>query len=476
MKTINYIKQIFLIALVCGFTISCSEEFLDKSPVTTLTPEQAFNDPSLLDAAVQGMYDRLQEVGYYGRDFVVLPEVASDNAQLRSDNSGRFINTYGFSLTSSNGDVAGPMDAMYEAIHGANLIIENAQNCLDCEQEELNNALGNAYAIRALAHFDLTRLYAFPYNVTDGSVAPGANGQGGNLGIPLVLSSIPEDFTRNTLDQVYNQIISDLQNAEDLLPSSSSNGLYMSSYGASALLSRLYLYKEDFPKAISKANEVIAGPYSLTSNADYVDSWSNAGSSETIFEVSFSNTDYPGTNALGYIYIDEGYGDFYLTSELYDLYNPNDVRLGLYQEIDGEYYNYKFPSRDGVAGLANTPVLRLSEVILNKAEAMAKSGNDSGARTALDQIRLRANPNAAPTTSSGNQLISAILQERRKELAFEGHRLYDIVRNKRDMTREQGDVTGSATQTLNYPSPRMIFPIPKNETDVNPEFQQNVGY
>jgi len=476
MKTINYIKQLFFIALVCGITSSCSKEFLEKTPATTLTPQQAFNDPSLLDAAVQGMYDRLQSVGYYGRDFVVLPELASDNAQLRSDNSGRFINTYGFSLTPSNDDVAGPLDAAYEAIHGANLIIENAQNCEDCEQEDLDNALGNAYAIRALAHFDLTRLFSFPYNVTDGSVAPGANGQGGNLGVPLVLTSIPEDFTRNTLDEVYNQVILDLQQAENLLPNTSQNDVYMSSYGASALLARLYLYKGDYPKAIAKANEVIAGPYSLTSNADYVDSWSTAGSSETIFEISFSNTDYPGTNALGYIYIVEGYGDFFLTNELYSLYNPNDVRLGLYQENDGEFYNYKFPSRDGIAGLANTPVLRLSEIILIKAEALAKSGNDAGARTALDMIRFRANPNAAPTTSSGNQLISAILQERRKELAFEGHRLYDIVRNKRDMTREEGDVTGSATQTLNYPSPKMIFPISKDETDVNPEFQQNVGY
>ena len=478
----KYLKYLSIFGIVCGLTVSCSADFLDKTPVDTLTPEQAFADPSLVKAAVEGMYDSFQGEGYYGRDFVVLPEVASDNAKLKENNSGRFIDTYNFSLTANNGDVAGPMSRGYQVIHAANLIIENAQNCSTCTPEEIENAIGNAYAARGLAHFDMTRVYSFPYNVSDASVAPGANGDGGNLGVPIILKGKgseldPEDYSRKTLKQVYTQVIADLEQAEALLPASSPNGAYLSSMGASALLSRLYLYMGDYPKAIAKANTVISGPYSLVSNADYVAGWSEFSTSETIFSVVNTSSDNLGTNSLGYLYISQGYGDFFVSAGLYDTYDADDVRLGVFQLKRGEQYNYKFPGRDGVTGLSNTPVIRLSEVVLNKAEALAKlGGRDQEARDAVNLIRLRANPAASPIASSGAQLVQDVLLERRKEMAFEGHRLYDIVRNKQDMTRRPEDVTGSAAQKLTYPDFRMTFPIPKNETNVNPEMVQNVGY
>lgn len=478
----KYLKYLSIIGIVCAVSTSCSKDFLDKTPVDTLTPEQAFADPSLVDAAVQGMYDQFQGSGYYGRDFYILPEIASDNLQLKDNNSGRFINTYNFSLTANDGDVSGAMNFGYQVVHAANLIIENADNCTTCTPEEIQDAIGNAYAARGLAHFDMTRMYSFPYNVTDASVAPGANGDGGNLGMPIILKGssaelAPEDYARKTLKEVYTQVIADLEKAETMLPTSSPNGAYLSSMGASALLSRLYLYMGDYPKAIAKADRVISGPYALVPNAEYVDGWAEFSTKETIFSVVFTPADNLATNALGYMYITQGYGDFFLTSELYNLYDANDVRLGVFREKRGDYFNYKFPGREGVTGLANTPVIRLSEVILNKAEALAKlGGRDQDARTALDLIRLRANPAAAPTTASGDQLVKEVLLERRKEMAFEGQRLYDIVRNKEDMTRLPEDVTGTAAQKLTYPDTRMTFPIPKSETNVNTAIKQNEGY
>lgn len=472
--------KILILNLIIVFSLSsCSEDYFDTSEAGSLTPGEAFADANLVNASVTGIYDRFQNSGYLGRNYVVIPEIASDNAKINVTNSGRFIQEYNFSMIASAADASDAFEAAYEVIHSCNLIIDNIDNCGECTEDEMNRALGHAYGLRALAHFDLVRLYAFPYNLTDNAAAPNANGAGGHLGIPLIISSEVDEFpSRNTVAEVYQQIITDLTTSKNKLETLAFEGTsFFSAAAAKALLARVYLYTEDYDNAIVYANELInSSSFSLVSNASYLDSWNEVSSDETIFEISFTQTDYPATNSLGYIYI--GYRDILVSDNFHNTLGADDVRNGLYQPYSGSYLNKKFIGRDGVLALANTPVLRLSEMYLIRAEAQAILGGsmETLAIMALDAIKQRANPAEPATTSSGNDLIEDVKAERRRELAFEGHRLFDLLRYKDGVHRDASDIIGTAPQDVAYPSHKLIFPIPQDEVNVNPNMVQNEGY
>ena len=118
-------------------------------------------------------------------------------------------------------------------------------------------------------------------------------------------------------------------------------------------------------------------------------------------------------------------------------------------------------------------MIRLSEVYLNRAEAHARSGNDAGAQADLNLIRQRALATAPDVTLTGSDLLDEILIERRRELCYEGHRLFDITRHKQGVVRV--DNTGD-TANYSYPGNYFIFPIPQPEMDLNPNITQNPGY
>jgi hypothetical protein len=471
--------NILVLSVTLIVLASCnSEDFLDEKPFASLDQSTAFSGVSLVRAGVTGVYDLMSFATYYGRDYVIVSEVMADNVFLHPGNSGRFVSEYFHSTIDSDGDASGIFGRIYRVISNANGIIENLDNCTDCTQADIDDALGHAYATRALAHFDLMRLFAFPYNVTDASVAPGANGAGGNMGIPLRLSTGTELPARNTVSENFGSIISDLQTAQNRL---SSSGLQLDSRfsknAVKALLSRVYLYMEDYSNARAMADQVIgSGIYTLVSNANYAASWEGEGSSETILQLVYREDDNLATTGLSYIYIPEGYGDFPPTNELLNLYGANDVRNSWFQ-TDDFTYSYKLPGRGEPLqpGLNDVPLIRLSEVYLNKAEAEYHLGNTSAAQQALDVIAQRANPALANNASVGADLLNDILTERRKELAFEGHRLFDVNRNKLDINRSVNS-SPDETELNTYPDCKMIYPIPFDETSPNPNIMQNECY
>ena len=478
MKMKNKFK-ILVLSVTLIILASCnSEGFLDEKPFDSLDQTTAFSGVSLVRAGVTGLYDLMSRSTYYGRDYIIATEAMADNVFLHPGNSGRFVSEYFHSTVDSDGDVSGIFGRIYRVISNANGILENIDNCTDCTQADIDDALGHAHATRALGHFDLMRLFAFPYNVTDASVAPGANGAGGNLGIPLRLSTGTELPARNTVSENFASIISDLQTAQNRLTNSGSQlDSRFSKNGVKALLSRVYLYMEDYGNAKAMADQVInSGIYQLVSNANYADSWDGFGSSETIFQMVFREDDNLATNGLSYIYIPEGYGDFPPTNGLLNLYDANDVRNEWFQTTDFTY-SYKLPGR-GVPlqpGLNDVPLIRLSEVYLNKAEAEYHLGNTTAAQLALDVIAQRANPALADNSSIGADLLDDILTERRKELAFEGHRLFDVNRNKLDINRSINS-DPDLTEPNIYPDCLMIYPIPFDETSPNPNITQNECY
>ena len=336
---------------------------------------------------------------------------------------------------------------------------------------------------------------------------PYSHSGGTSLGIPLVTKVLnPQDeLERNTVAEVYNQIISDLNTAIPLLSEDKSLA-EMNVWAAKTLLARTYLYMEDNENAYTTAVDVIdSSPYSLMSRDEYIDSWSDDESSESIFSIVNSVEDGAGLESVANLSDPEGYGQFIATQDFIDLMaaDPNDIRremLYIDQTSDSDdTFTWgrvlKYPGKGNTkaiivaheesgAGLAsaaytsNVAVFRLSEVYLIAAEAAIKEAsiNNANAQFYLNEIVERANPDA--TVDLSDVTLSRILTERRKELVAEGHRLFDLIRNKRDIIRSASDrVFDTSTPLLiEYDNYKVVFPIPRDELNVNINIKQNPGY
>ena len=473
-------KKIFKNSIVIALLMimSCSEDFITKSDPDQVTSDFVLSDLEQIQAALIGAYDGLQTANYYGRYFVLIPDLMADGVKQNQDNSNRGTAQYRYEVTTNSGIAQGVWQDIYSVINRANIIIGAVPN-VPGDAGLKNQIMGEALALRALGHFDLVRFYALPYNLASG--VTGANGQGGHLGVPLVLSSLTPDAKppRNTVAEIYDQVIADLETAKGLMDDDTyfSNNKFTSA-GASALLARVYLYKGEWALAEAAATEVITNAnYSLLSAAQYVASWDGtSANSETIFDVVFSIADQNFTDGLGYIYSQNGYYDMLPTTDLDDVLaeisNPaNDVRANLWDTSIPVEYKYTGP--DNSSGVDNTHVLRLSEIYLIRAEARAKQANVTGARADLNT--LRSNRNAPNTAATDGGLVAAILKERRIELAFEGHRLFDMTRSGENLVRNDCQLT-NGNCSVNFPDNRFAHPIPQAEIDVNSNMVQNEGY
>jgi len=279
---------------------------------------------------------------------------------------------------------------------------------------------------------------------------------------------------------------------------------YFNVWAAKALLCRVYLYKGDNQNALATAQDIITNsPYTLWPAADYHGVWARQGTAEVMFEiVNFDNTDYGDREGIGYLMSEDGYADMHVTQAFSDLLNedPDDIRHLILDasKVAANVTAYgtdriwcnKFRGKTGTQiPIANIPVLRLSEVYLNGAEAAVKLGGAANMQTAanyVDAIAKRANPASAESITSANITLDRVLKERRKELVGEGHRFFDAMRNNLTITRytdvgargRHYIIGDSRSHQFNRTYFRAIMPIPIGEVNANPTLkaQQNPGY
>lgn len=469
-KSIFKIKQNMAVLMITVFTLSCSNDFLDLQPQQSIATDLALQSIGDFKAASIGTYDGLSHSRYYGRYFVLVSDIMSDDVkQSASANRASDWAAYAGSATDNNNLANHIWSKAYSVIDMCNRIILSETELSPSVQDELNNYKGQAYAVRALAYFDLVRIYAQHYTFSNDA---------SHLGIPIVMEIDPfAKPARNTVKEVYDQIISDFTSALGLI-GKKKNSFFLTESGVNALLSRVYLYKEDWGNAVAAADQVInSNLYSLVGNENYLSIFNTDHSSESIFEINMHETDTRGTDALGGMYLVTGYGDYLPSKDLLNLIPTDDVRNSLYitdASLAGDYASKRVNKYDSKLGLNNTPVIRLSEVILNRAEANAHiPGAETAAQQDLNKIRQRALPSAPDVTVTGSQLIEEILTERRVELAYEGHRLYDLTRYKKGVHRT--DCTSNVCD-VPYPSNRFIMAIGQAEIDVNTNITQNPGY
>lgn len=462
------IPKVAGLLLAASVAVGCSDLALD--PHASISNDAYFQSIGDFRAAIAGVYDQMSIADYYGRSIHLMSDIMGEDVkQNGSANRYQEFADFEGQVVTGHGYETELWAEGYEAINMLNMLINSEFEVSGNLSTEFDQIRGEAYALRGLVFFDLVKMYAQHYTFTAGASHPG---------IPIVLESDVSTLpSRNSVSEVYAQAISDLNTGIGLMTQTRRGPYMMSREAAQAILSRIYLYMEDWSNAVAMADAVItSGKYSLVEGQAYVDQFATGGSSEAIFEMQHTDTDNRGSDSLGGMYRASGYGDYLPARDLLDLIDPNDIRMQMF-EVDpgltGIYAAHRVMKWPTPSNTDNVSVIRLSEVYLNRAEANAQLGQNTAAQADLNTIRQRGLPSAAPVTATGQALIDDILVERRIELGYEGHRIHDLMRYKMDINRV--DVTGDVA-FMAYPCNFCVLPIPQAETDTNPNIDQNTGY
>jgi hypothetical protein len=302
--------------------------------------------------------------------------------------------------------------------------------------------------------------------------------------VPISLTYAPtEKLGRNSVQEVYAQIVSDLKTAAGLM-TVNKNSSYAGKYFAVGLLAKVYLHMGDYPNALIQAKDVIDnGGFTLANATSLASYWSNpvpvANKLETIFEITNDAVNNIGWDALASMYDQSGYGDALANPELYAMYTETDarkqlIRTGMRGGVAALFVN-KYSNYTNASNKDNVKLLRFADVLLVGAEAATRTNDEPLALTWLNQVAMERDPSFAGYSSSGSMLIDDIVSERRKELAFEGDRLDDLNRLKFDIVRSASGYA-PGTQLIAATDGRRILPIPQAEVDANPLVEQNEAY
>ena len=465
MKRIT-IKNMIVTTVLFLSLASCEKSFLELKPPTSLTPEFALATEADLQVALRGAYSGLKSTALYGRSLMVLGDMMADNTYQSALNTNRYTNFNLYNYLVTDGDVAGLWNASYTVILRANNII----NSPIADNANIQQIKGEAYAIRALAYFNLVRYFGSPYTADPSK-----------LGVPII-TTYQADLKpeRAKIADVYTLINKDLTQAYTLM-TKFTNSSQFSKYSAKALQAKVYLAMGDKTNAKTAALDVITNSgFTAISSAAHTGYWAGVAPRtdkvETLLEISFDAVANNAFDALSYIYLQSGnYGDMLCSSELYDLFETADIRKSLYATgIRGglaSVFVNKYSSFTG--DHSDTKVIRMSEMYLIAAEASYPS-NTADALKYVNEVTSRRG--ATAIASSGSALLEDIITERRKELAFEGERYLDMQRLQRNIVRSKN--YPAAALSIDFTNYRRIMPIPQGELDANPSIksQQNPGW
>lgn len=508
-------KKIFSILILTAAMVVFTgcEDMLEVDPRASLTEDQVLKDVATTQAFLNSALANLRNQNYYGRDFVLSPELLSDNTKLvnAADRSGRGLNQ-SINLSGTHLNIY----FIYQAISRLNLIVEAAESgqieiTSQADNISITRIHAQALFLRGLFYFDLVRTYSYNpnYIIKDH-----------NLGIPYLTKGVTakdeiEFPSRPTVLATYEGIEADLKKSIELFtatgaPNPAAAGKVVPTRGAAqALLARVYLYwagpvyPEKYQLAIDYATEAIAsGVAAMSGSATPLGTnWLSIPNGESLFEVAFASTAenlgpdnclqcwYTRNNNTAGVRVN-GWGDVIASDELVASYGASDFRLTQLMrpaqrnfEPASSRETLKYNAPGATFGLDNVPVIRLPEMYLIRAEAhyYKPGGPDEVAvrdnlNAVIDApvptagtVGARTNATEIDATVTGAALEAAIFNERRKELAFEGHRWFDF-------TRRGIAVQKPAGSTISYDDFRILANIPLVETQANKNLQQNPGY
>jgi len=452
----NRYYRIAIIGIITLFLFACKKDFLEKKPNTNLVIPVTLAD-----------YQQLLDNGAVINYVSSLPLLSCDDYYLKSDadwasSTNTERNTYIWDKDPYGAEVVRrDWNLPYVSVFYSNAVIEGLQNVKSIPDQVLYNTIkGQAHFVRAFALFDLVRNFSPAY---DSSTAKN------DLGIPLKLSAdVNEVEKRSTVEQTYNQIISDLSIASQLLsPEVTPLRNRANKPGAYALFARLYLSMRQYAKAESYADS------SLTLYSKLIDYNTVSKTSTTPFtadndESLFFAIQAGGTNNALY----NPSRNIGIVKDLLDSYSPNDLRRTIYFSTNISTELIK-PKR-GYSGSNSNPFggLATDEIYLIKAECAARRNNVPVAMDYLNRLlinRFEKNTFIPIEATSSNDALNIILLERRKELVWRTGTRWDDLRrlNKEGANITLKRVINGITYTLSPNDPRYIFPIPQSEVNMN---------
>jgi starch-binding outer membrane protein, SusD/RagB family len=460
----NKIKYFLIIAGVLAIT-SC-KKLLEQEPQASLDATTAFTTKAGVEAGLLGIYDGIQNADYYGLASWIYPDLYADNL-THTGTFPTFAQMANKQLLPDNVNITNLWNTLYNTVNRANNVIESAPKITDASFNK-NVALAEARTLRAFSYFNLIRFF--------GGSNTGYNKAGG-LGVPIFTAPTlsPGDAApkpRSTEADVHTLILGDLDFGIANLPATAANGR-LTKNAATALKARLQLYREQWDDAETLATTVIsqfsASPNGgLIAGASYANLWlSKNQKPESIWELQYFVDD--GNSGAFYFYTGATGGRNEITSStsLRNAHEVGDLRLPVNATTaaPGIPAN-KTRKFSRVAGDDNVILIRLAELYLIRAEARArKTATDlPGALADLNLIRSRAGLPASLAVTA-NDVLDAVLKERRIELAFEGHRFFDL-------RRYNSISTVGITDAF-----RALWPIPQREVQTSGNIvTQNPNY
>lgn len=472
--------------------MSCGEDFLDLKPTDAISDQEAFETLDDFHTALNGIYASMRTESYWGRNMVMNFDIATDDAYAVQGFSNQFGAQYAWTVQAGSPEVHNLWLSAYRVATRASNLINHFDGLSEGSTEERNQILGEAKLLRAMAHFDLVRVFAGPYVRSNPKNSPG---------VPIVVVENLEEKPRQSVADVYAFILEQANMASGLI-TQNRHRRYLGVDAVNAFLARVYHEMGDWRNAIIHAGNVI-GLRSLSEGQQYMDLWRKDGmpaygSDELIFVLAVHPTEASNTFALGANFVGNNPPlppafnwrvDYLPANELLALYDKgNDIRYAAFFRDDTpippvsggvtvlvkHYYDNPLYTQRGVNQMK---VFRLSELYLIRAEAKAMLGEETAANNDLSALRSARINGYVHVELGGTELIRAIHEERRKELAFEGVRWFDLRRRGEGFRRFPQPGTGPFNNLkVEADSYRWVWPIPQAEMDANTAMVQNAGY
>jgi starch-binding outer membrane protein, SusD/RagB family len=512
MKKYSFNLPIYLLLLLTAVSVGSCSKFIDDKPVTSLTTGNSYNTASDMENVLAGCYNIFYGSDYYQWEYVMLSDVRSDNAYPGGGNEETFYDYDRFILPPSNAHNNTNWGALYRGIARCNILLDKIGAVSDpaLTDARRQQIIGEASFLRAFHYYHLVKMYG---------------------GVPIELESNTADpgvtrKKRSTEKEVYDQIVKDLEVALANLPDAygsnpSINKVRATKGAANAMLAKAWAQRSDrdYSKVITYCDAVISSPATYSLMANYADLFDGAHylNSESILEIPFEEGNWSASSWGIELYLapEDGWQKYCVPSKdlvsAYDAQGDN-IRKNaniIFMTHDsngdpiswadenwnpcqdptvGTPFNYKQKHPAGWASGDDYYLLRLADILLLKAEAQNESGNTAGAAGMVNMVRGRVHLTPISASLSKEDMKTAILNERRLELAFEAQRWDDLVRNGvatavmlalDEKTYSCVDGAPGDPVKMDYThcdQNHWIMPIPQLEMDANPNLVQNPGY
>lgn len=489
MRTIKILTAV----LTVFFMTACGDDYLELTPPDAIADTEAFETLEDFQVGLNGIYASIRAGGsYWGKNMMMNYAVSTDDFYAVQGFTNQWGSQYAWTVLPGTAEGANLWLSAYQVNTRASNLINNFGNLPTPASDEpgllaeQNQILGEAKLARAMAHFDLVRVFAKPYRLANPANDPG---------VPIVTVENLEEKARNTIGEVYTFILEEALEARDLITMNRERH-FMGVDAANAFLARVYHEMGDWPNAITYATNVI-NARDLSTGNEFLNIWATDGGDgdEVIFMVGVHQSEFGNALNLGSNFVGGNPPsggnwriDYIPGLELVGMYDKdNDIRYAAYfldnvnvPTIDPVTAFVKYPPDNPNftnRGMNQMKVFRVAEAYLIRAEAYAESGQAGPANDDLEALRLARISGYSHTDLSGDNLLNAIYDERRKEMVGESSRWFDLKRRNLGFARTPQQGTGPDNDlVITNNDHRWVWPIPQGEMDANSLMVQNPGY